>query len=101
VVGAAFLLLKFCDERAGESIDEPGQPGPSRLHGVPRGEPSIGPVTGTSTDVAVPLASSDVEFIARLRRVDARRLLADTPSSDEVLDLVASARIPEAVERSK
>jgi hypothetical protein len=54
-------------------------------------------ITGTSTDVAAPLASGDAEFIARLRRVDARRLLADTPSTEETLDLVASARIPEAV----
>ena len=45
------------------------------------------------------MATDDAEFVRRLQRVDARRALEGAPYSAEVLDLVATARIPEAAQR--
>lgn len=96
VVGAVFLLLRWYSDRGGDATGEPGVTGTSTPRAVPEIRAADANSPGAIGDVVPATTAADTEFIQRLRRVAAHRMLADTPYPAEVVDLIASSRIPEA-----
>ncbi|HSC05923.1 MAG TPA: hypothetical protein VLD59_03765 [Steroidobacteraceae bacterium] len=92
IVVAVFLLLRWMNP--GEDTDEGlsgAEPARPETQTAAPGAPSP-----TENPRAAKAAPPDPQFLARLQRNAARRWLRDTPYSADIVDLVATARIPEA-----
>jgi hypothetical protein len=99
VVGAVFLLLRYCTDRSADRRHDPDVAEAAAPRSPVASDRAANQSPGTSEAGSTQSAPDEAGFVERMVRVDARRALADMPYSTEIVDLVASARIPETAQQ--